>query len=145
MKRILTFLAAIVALSACEEVIMDGSWESIRTDKNHVNFPPEGGQNAVSALNYSRWWISGGYDAAELVDNQCEYIGYVHAISSDGEEACTYDILEGSWYHVMVPEKGRSNTIIITVDPTGDAEGPREAVIEMQAGNAFTRITIAQQ
>ena len=45
----------------------------------------------------------------------------------------------------MVPEKGRSNTIIITVDPTGDAEGPREAVIEMQAGDAFTRITIAQQ
>ena len=33
------------------------------------------------------------------------------------KEACTYDILEGSWYHVMVPDKGKSNTIIITVDP----------------------------
>ena len=33
------------------------------------------------------------------------------------KEEYTYDILEGSWYHVMVPDKGKSNTIIITVDP----------------------------
>ena len=95
--------------------------------------------------NYTRWWINGGYDFAELVDSQWEYRGYVHATSSDGEQACTYDILEGSWYHVMVPDKGKSNTIIITVDPLSGDGNPREAIIEMQAGDAFTKISIAQQ
>ena len=32
---------------------MDGAWDPIELDKTHVNFPPEGGQNTVSALNYS--------------------------------------------------------------------------------------------
>ena len=148
MKRLSYIIILITAVSAfisCEHVLcVDGAWDPMELDKTHVNFPSEGGQNTVSVLNYTRWWISGGYDLAELVDNQWEYRGYVHATSSDGEEACTYDILEGSWYHVMVPDKGKSNTIIITVDPIGDRGQPREAVIEMQAGNAFSKISIAQ-
>lgn len=43
----------------------------------------------------------------------------------------------------MVPDKGKSNAIIITVDSHDGAE-PREAVVEMQAGDAFTRISICQ-
>ena len=39
------------------------------------------------------------------------------AAAANMKEEYTYDILEGSWYHVMVPDKGKSNTIIITVDP----------------------------
>lgn len=148
MKRFVYAIALVATMffaSSCEETIFekDGDWDPIELDKTHVNFPPEGGQNTVSALNYTRWWISGGYDVAELVDNQWEYRGYVHSTSSDGEEACTYDILEGGWYHVMVPDKGKSNAIIITVDSHDGAE-PRKAVVEMQAGDAFTRISICQ-
>lgn len=143
MKRILTIMAAIICLCSCEETILDGAWDPMELDKTHVNFPSEGGQNTVSVLNYNSWWIAGGYDVAELVDNQWEYSGYVYATSSDGEGANTSDILEGSWYHVTVPNKGQSNTIIITVDPLGDSKA-RQAMIEMQAGNTFARISLQQ-
>lgn len=136
MKRILILLAAIVCLCACEEVILDGAWDPVELDKNHVNFPQEGGQNTISALNYTRWWINGGYETSPQQ--------YVQATSSDGEEACTYDVLDGGWYHILVPDKGKSNTVIITVDLHYDTK-PRLATIEMQAGNAFTTFTISQQ
>ena len=69
-------LAAIICFaSSCEETIFEkeGDWDPIELDKTHVNFPPEGGQNTVSALNYSRWWISGGYESS--------YQDCVHATS----------------------------------------------------------------
>ena len=115
---------------------MDGAWDPIELDKTHVNFPPEGGQNTVSALNYSRWWINGGYESS--------YQDYIHATSSGGDETYTYDVLDGGWYHVLVPDKGKSNTVIITVDQHYDTK-PRQAIIEMQAGDAFTKISISQQ
>ena len=139
MKRFvyaIAFLATLLLSSSCEEVIMDGAWDPIELDKTHVNFPPEGGQNTVSALNYSRWWICGGYESSPLE--------YTHATSSDGEEVHTSDLLDGGWYHILVPDKGKSNTVIITVDPHDDTN-PRQATIEMQAGNAFTKFTISQQ
>jgi len=43
----------------------------------------------------------------------------------------------------MVPDKGKSNAIIITVDSHDGAE-PRKAVVEMQADDAFIRISICQ-
>ena len=84
MKRFAYAIALVATLfcaSSCEETIFekDGDWDPIELDKNHVNFPPEGGQNTVSALNYS------------------------------------------------------------------DGGNPREAIIEMQAGDTFTQISIAQQ
>lgn len=119
MKRlsyIIILIAAVSALISCEHVLcVDGAWDPMELDKTHVNFPSEGGQNTVSVLNYTRWWISGGYDT-----------------------------LDGGWYHVMVPDKGKSNTIIITVDPINVGGQSREAIIEMQAGNAFSKISIAQ-
>ena len=30
--------------------------------------------------------------------------------------SCERIILDGGWFHVLVPDKGKSNTIIITVD-----------------------------
>ena len=60
-------------------------------------------------------------------------------------ELSAADVLDGGWYRVTVPDKGKSNTIIITVDPLSDGGNPREAIIEMQAGNAFTKISISQQ
>ena len=142
MKRFVYAIALVATMffaSSCEETIFEnvGDWDPIELDKTHVNFPPEGGQNTVSALNYSRWWISGGYESS--------YQDYIHATSSGGDETCTYDVLDGGWYHVIVPDKGKSNTIIITVDPLSGDGNPREAIIEMQAGDAFTKISIAQQ
>ena len=139
MKRffqIILFAAAIIAVCSCEETQLDGAWDPIKLDKIHVNFPHEGGQNTVSALNYTRWWINGGYETSPQE--------YVHATSSENQEACTYDVLDGGWYHILVPDKGKSNTVIITVDQNDDAK-PRHATIEMQAGDAFTKFTISQQ
>lgn len=28
-----------------------------------------------------------------------------------------YDVLDGGWYHILVPDKGKSNTAIMTVAP----------------------------
>lgn len=143
MKRMLIILAAITCLCSCKETIFDGAWDPMELDKTHINFPPEGGQNTASVLNYTKWWISGGYEVIRIGDQKINS-DYIHANSSDGEEAYTFDILDGGWYHVMVPEKGKSNTIIITVDPIGDGGRPREAIINMTVGDAFANISIAQ-
>lgn len=51
MKRIITYLAALLCICSCEMTIMDGKWDPIELDKKSVTFPQEGGQNTVSALN----------------------------------------------------------------------------------------------
>ena len=139
----LIILAAITCLCSCKETIFDGAWDPMELDKTHINFPPEGGQNTASVLNYTKWWISGGYEVIRIGDQKINS-DYIHANSSDGEEAYIFDILDGGWYHVMVPEKRKSNTIIITVDPIGDGGRPREAIINMTVGDAFANISIAQ-
>lgn len=142
MKRVIfamLLVATISSLMSCEHVICvdDGAWDPIELDRNHVNFTQEGGQTVVTALNYPRWWISGGYDM-EIGQGD-----YIYPTSSGGEDACTHDILEGSWFYISVPDKGKSNLVIITVDLHYDMK-PRSAIVEMQAGNAFTRISITQ-
>ena len=142
----LLYAVAIMAImlfaSSCEETIRDGAWDPIELDKSHVNFPQEGGQNTVSALNYTRWWISGAYDLDKGLGDNYEF--YIYPTSSGGEETCTYDILDGGWFHIIVPDKGKSNTVIITVD-AHDNTTPRQAVVQMQCGNAFTKFSISQQ
>ena len=89
------------------------------------------------------WWrVEQKPNGTALVAS--DFRDHVHAGSSEGDEANTYDVLDGGWYHVSVPDNGKSNTIIITVDPHYDAK-PRQARIDLQAGNAFTSITIYQQ
>ena len=134
MKRILTILAAIVCLCACEQ--KDGDWKPMKLDKQELTFTSEGGEQVVTVTNYSGWWISGAYN-----DNNRQ--NYIYPTSTDGEEAYTYDILDGGWYHVTVPNKVRSNTVVITVDPNDTAK-PRTAVIDMTAGDVFTQISVAQ-
>jgi hypothetical protein len=77
------------------------------------------------------------------MNGQLEYVNYLYAGSTDGEDACTYDILDGGWYHASVPNKGRSNQLIITIDPNYTAK-PRQAYIAMEAGDAFTTVKIYQ-
>ena len=138
------FAIAIIAVCSCDELQKDGAWDPIELDKDNLEFSSQGGQETVTALNYTSWWISGGYEVT-CIDDQKIKSDYIHASSSDGEETHTYDLLDGGWYHVTVPDKGKSNTIIITVDPLSGDGNPREAIIEMQAGDAFTKISIAQK
>jgi hypothetical protein len=144
MKRILFALISVVAsLTSCEQIILDGDWDPIELDKKHVNFPSEGGQNTVSALNYSRWWICGGYGSKRQVNGRWENDDYVYPTSSV-EEYVTYDTLDGDWFHVLVPDQGKSNTVIITVEPNEGSE-PRTAIIDMTVGDSFTSISISQK
>lgn len=66
------------------------------------------------------------------------------AISTMGICSCEEVHSLGGWYHVIVPDEGRSNIVIMTVDPHDDTKA-RQAVIEMQAGNAFAQFSILQQ
>ena len=147
MKRIITLLAALACICSCDGVfenkVLDGRWEPMELDRQHLNFTSEGGEQVVVVLNYSRWWISGAYDYAKMFDGKLECWNYVHPTSSGGEETCTFDILDGGWYHVSVPDKGRSNTVIIKVDQNIPAK-PRQAIIDMTAGDVFTSISIHQ-
>ena len=104
MKRffqIFLLAAMITAVCSCEEMQKDGAWDPVKLDKSHVEFPSEGGQNTISVLNYTRWWINGGYEAATQVGDYFEYTNYICATSSGGEEAYTDDILDGGWYLIL--------------------------------------------
>ena len=135
MKRILTILAAVVCLSSCEETSFDGAWDPMELDKKHLSFDSEGGEQAIVVLNYSRVWISGAYKE--------NGVDYIFPTSSDGEEACTYDLLDGGWYHVRIPNKGKSNVVIVSADPNYTTK-PRTAIIDLTSGDIFTSISINQ-
>ena len=144
MKRIIFVLVSVVAIfTSCQEIVLDGAWDPIEVDKKHVNFPSEGGQNTVSTLNYSRWWISGAHGDKIQVDGHWGYADYVHPTSSV-EGYVTNDTLDGGWFHVLVPDQGKSNTVIITVEPNEGSE-PRTAIIDMTVGDSFTSISISQK
>ena len=135
MKRLSYIIMLITAVSAfisCEHVLcVDGAWDPMDLDKTHINFPSEGRQNTVSVMNYSLWWIVGGYTDK-----------FIHATSSEGENG-PHDTLDGGWYHLTVPDKCRSNTVIVTVEPN-DGEA-RHTIIQMESGNAFATFSISQE
>lgn len=143
MKRILTIMALVTCMCACEEMALDGAWDPMELDKTHLNFPQEGGEQAVVVLNYSIWWISGAYSGIDKTDGRWGYLDYIHPTSSGGDETCTYDILDGGWYQVTVHDISRSNRAIFKVSPNGTG-ARREAIIDMTAGDVFTSISISQ-
>ena len=142
MNKLFTLLALAIALmvTSCEEY--DGKQTPIKLDKSELTFPSVGGEQTVTAVNYNSWWISRGYEDYDQAKN--EYTNYVYPTSTDGEDACTYDLLDGGWYYVVVPDKGDSNQVVITVSEN-KTSGPRSATISMQNRNAFTNINIQQE
>ena len=142
MKKMFTLLALVIAvvMTSCENV--DGEQTPIKLDKSELTFTSVGGEQTVTAVNYDSWWISGGYEDYDKAKN--EYINYVHPISTDGEDASTYDLLDGGWYYVIVPNKGSSNQAVITVSEN-KTSNPRSATITMQNRNAFAKISIQQE
>lgn len=144
MKRSIALLLSVatIFLCACEEI--DGKQTPIKLDKSELTFTSKGGEQTVTATNYKSWWISGGYEDKKDVNGVTEYVNYVYPTSTDGEEHYTYDILDGGWYYVIVPEKGNSSQVVITVSENTTSK-PRSATIIMQNRNAFTNISIQQE
>ena len=144
MKKLFTFLTLVVAvvLTSCEDI--DGKQTPIKLDKSELTFTSVGGEQTVTAVNYKSWWISGGYEDKKYVNGVSEYVNYVYPTSTDGEDACTYDLLDGGWYYVVVPDKGNSNQVVITVSENKTSNS-RSAAIIMQNRNAFTNIRIQQE
>lgn len=142
MKKSIALLLSVatIFLCACEEI--EGKQTPIKLDKSELTFPSAGGEQTVTAVNYNSWWISGGYEDFDQAKN--EYTNYVYPTSTDGEDVCTYDLLDGGWYYVVVPDKGNSNQVVITVSKNTTSK-PRSATIIMQNRNAFTNISIQQE
>lgn len=142
MKKSIALLLSVatIFLCACEEI--EGKQTPIKLDKSELTFPSAGGEQTVTAVNYNSWWISGGYEDFDQAKN--EYTNYVYPTSTDGEDVCTYDLLDGGWYYVVVPDKGNSNQVVITVSENTTSK-PRSATIIMQNRNAFTNISIQQE
>ena len=142
MKKSIALLLSVatIFLCACEEI--EGKQTPIKLDKSELTFPSAGGEQTVTAVNYNSWWISGGYEDFDQAKN--EYTIYVYPTSTDGEDVCTYDLLDGGWYFVVVPDKGNSNQVVITVSENTTSK-PRSATIIMQNRNAFTNISIQQE
>ena len=142
MKKSIALLLSVatIFLCACEEI--EGKQTPIKLDKSELTFPSAGGEQTVTAVNYNSWWISGGYEDFDQAKN--EYTNYVYPTSTDGEDVCTYDLLDGGWYYVVVPDKGNSNQVVITVSENKTSNS-RSAAIIMQNRNAFTNIRIQQE
>ena len=69
MKRFfqtILFAIAIMVACSCEELQKDGAWDPVELDKSNIEFTAEGGQETVTALNYTSWWINGGYESAVI-------------------------------------------------------------------------------
>lgn len=142
MKKSIALLLSVatIFLCACEEI--EGKQTPIKLDKSELTFPSAGGEQTVTAVNYNSWRISCGYEDFDQAKN--EYTNYVYPTSTDGEDVCTYDLLDGGWYYVVVPDKGNSNQVVITVGVNTTSK-PRSATIIMRNRNAFTNISIQQE
>lgn len=150
MKRIIIALISLSFVLACdspakEETKEDidpivvpepGGWDSMKLDKsNKLVFANEGGEYTISVTNYTSWWISGGYNIKRDEDG---------TVTQDFISPASPNSLDADWFHAIVPDKGNSNEVIVTVDANSSGQ-IREAIIEMTAGDIFCSLLISQQ
>lgn len=142
--RKIAFILLTLLLSSCviERFSPDGQWEPIKLNKKELSFSAQGGVDTVIALNYNSWWITGAHEGTKHVQGELVYINYVEPESTSGHMVLN-DTIDGGWYHAVVPDKSRSNRLIIKVDPNTSIIA-RKATIEMECGDAFTSIQITQ-
>lgn len=109
----------------------------MKLDKPKLKFTSEGGVDTVTVKNYTSWWISVGYNLKRDENG----IG-----TQDGNyyHPTRFDFLDAEWFQALVPDNGKSNQVIVTVDANTLGK-PREAVLEMTAGDIFGTILIYQQ
>ena len=142
MKKFILLLTLALCLSCKEQ--MEGGWDPIKVDKSEVVFPSSGGEETVTVLNYEGWWILYGYEDRQKIDGVWQYINQVRSATSEGADPYSYDILEGGWYHAHIPNKGVSKQLVIAVDKNETGKS-RQAIIEMECGDAFGNIKILQK
>ena len=137
---ILFLSVASILLAGCDKDEPDGLWPPIKLDKSSITFSAQGGQETVSMKNYSFWWINAGYEGMENING--EWV-YNNVATPECSEEYNYDILDGGWYQAVVPNNGRSNQLVVTVQANSTGV-ERKATIAMEAGDAFTTIQISQ-
>lgn len=144
--RKIVFIILTLLLNACvvERFESDGQWEPIKLNKKELAFLPQSGVDTLVALNYDSWWINGAYEGTKQVQGELVYINRVEPESTAGGHIVLHDTIDGGWYHAVVPNRSRSNKLIIKVDANNTGRA-RRATIEMQSGNAFTSISIVQE
>jgi len=143
--RKIVFILLTLLLSSCviERFSPDGQWEPIKLNKKELSFSAQGGVDTVIALNYNQWWITGAHEGMKHVQGELVYLNYVEPESTGGRYTTFNDTIDGGWYHAVVPDRSRSNRLIIKVDPNTSIIA-RKATIEMESGDAFTSIQITQ-
>lgn len=122
-----------------------GKWPAIRLDKSELSFSSEGGEETITALNYSSLGISCAWEGMQIVNGKNEWINYIgRRYVFDGEIAY---VIDGGWYHVIQPQgtdKQSSNQIFITVDPN-PLSTPRHVTVQLECGDALSRLEINQK
>ena len=117
-----------------------GDWLPIQLDKAELRFTAEGGTDTIISLNYPFWWICDGFDDAWNVDGKIEYKNFVFADKVGGPY---YSSLDSGWYVAVISYECK-NELVVTVKKNTTGE-PRQATLEMEAGDAFTRVKIFQE
>ncbi|MBP5488526.1 MAG: BACON domain-containing protein [Bacteroidales bacterium] len=142
MKRILFLIMLLCAVGACSQPGVDnheleGNWDAMKLDKPKLEFTAEGGVDTVTVKNYTSWWVSGGYNLKRDENG----IG-----TQDGKyyHPTRFVFLDAEWFQALVPDNGKSNQVIVTVDANTLGK-PREAILEMTGGDIFSHILIYQQ
>lgn len=114
----------------------------VQVDKPSINFPSEGGIDTITAPTLKRWnqWnISGGVEY-QLEDGEWREGIYTPATSSQYGD---HDVLEGSWFHALIPDSGFSNQVIVVID-TNYTYNPRQVRILLGLIPNVTSIKIEQ-
>lgn len=144
MKRI-CLLTGILVLFLLGTSCYKGKWPAIRLDKPKLTFSSEGGEETVTALNYSYLGISCAWEGTQIVDGKNQRINYSPSqYVYDGEVAY---IIDGGWYRVVQPQgndKQPSNQIFISVAPNTSSL-PRHVTVQLECGDAFARLEINQK
>ncbi len=139
--HIFATIAVIVLFVAASCKKTEGNWKKMKLDKTEVVFNSEGGEEIVTVLNYSALWL-GGAETYRFVNAEWQVDRLFSPQNSD--VAITQDVLEGDWIHALVPDKGKSNKVIITVDKN-EQGNPRRAYIQITYGDAGAGITVTQE
>mgnify|MGYP002626830638 CR=1 FL=1 len=147
MRKLLSLLLVLISLVSCEDLFTtkDGDWPPIKVDKSRLSFTPEGGSETVTLKNYSSWWIYGAHEGAYQDENGAwRYENYIYPTPENEDDLDAWFSIDGGWYHASVPDRGRSKSLIVTVNANYSRE-ERKAFIEMECGDAFTSISISQE
>lgn len=91
---------------------------ALQLDKPHITFPSEGGTETVTAFiddNSTVSAIGGIKYGVEFLFADGVWEEGEYTYSTDSQYGAL-DLLDGGWFHAMIPRNGYSNELIITVD-----------------------------